>query len=263
MEDWEERFQRQLGKAVVELTGDFTPDIDALERADVVVTTPEKWDGISRHWQHRAYVRKVGLVIIDEIHLLGQDRGPVLEVIVSRMRYISCNLDKAIRFVGLSTALANAHDIADWLGIGIVGLYNFKPSVRPVPMTAHIQGYPEKHFVARMAQMNKPCFHAIKNHAVKPDGTKPTLIFVSSRRQTRLTALDIVAFMSADPDEDPRQFCKMEPHELEQSRPVTDQSLKHTLEFGIGIHHAGLPERDRKVVEELFVEAKIMATHSA
>ncbi|CAJ1392609.1 unnamed protein product [Effrenium voratum] len=39
---------------------------------------------------------------------------------------------------------------------------------------------------------------------------------------------------------------------------VSDQSLKHTLEFGIGIHHAGLPERDRKVVEELFVEAKIM-----
>ena len=45
------------------------------------------------------------------------------------MRYISCNLDKQIRFVGLSTALANAHDIADWLGIGIVGLFNFKPSV--------------------------------------------------------------------------------------------------------------------------------------
>merc|ERR1719401_1213599 len=248
-----------LGKTVVELTGDFTPDVDALERAEVVVTTPEKWDGISRHWQHRAYVRQVGLIIIDEIHLLGQDRGPVLEVIVSRMRYISCNLDKQIRFVGLSTALANAHDIADWLGIGIVGLFNFKPSVRPVPMTAHIQGYPEKHFVPRMAQMNKPCFHAIKNHAVKPDGIKPTLIFVSSRRQTRLTALDIVAFMSADPEEDPKQFCRLEPHELEYAcRRVTDTNLKHTLEFGIGIHHAGLPERDRKVVEELFVEAKIM-----
>jgi len=259
MEDWEERIQRQLGKTVVELTGDFTPDVDALERADVVVTTPEKWDGISRHWQHRAYVRQVGLIIIDEIHLLGQDRGPVLEVIVSRMRYISCNLDKQIRFVGLSTALANAHDIADWLGIGIVGLFNFKPSVRPVPMTAHIQGYPEKHFVPRMAQMNKPCFHAIKNHAVKEDGVKPSLIFVSSRRQTRLTALDIIAFMSADPDENPKLFCKLEPHELEYAqRRVTDASLKETLAYGIGIHHAGLPERDRKVVEELFVEAKIM-----
>jgi activating signal cointegrator complex subunit 3 len=29
---------------------------------------------------------QVGLLIIDEIHLLGADRGPVLEVIVSRMR---------------------------------------------------------------------------------------------------------------------------------------------------------------------------------
>jgi len=259
MEDWEERFQRQLGKTVVELTGDFTPDVDALERADVVVTTPEKWDGISRHWQHRAYVRQVGLIIIDEIHLLGQDRGPVLEVIVSRMRYISCNLDKPIRFVGLSTALANAHDIADWLGIGVVGLFNFKPSVRPVPMTAHIQGYPEKHFVPRMASMNKPCYHAIKNHAVKPDGIKPTLIFVSSRRQTRLTALDIIAFMAADVDDNPRQFCRMEQHELEYAvRRCTDSTLQQTLEFGIGIHHAGLPERDRKVVEELFVESKIM-----
>jgi hypothetical protein len=31
--------------------------------------------------------RQVGLLIIDEIHLLGADRGPVLEVIVSRMRW--------------------------------------------------------------------------------------------------------------------------------------------------------------------------------
>jgi len=155
--------------------------------------------------------------------------------------------------------LANAHDIADWLGIGIVGLFNFKPSVRPVPMTCHIQGYPEKHFVPRMAQMNKPCYHAIKNHAVKDDVVKPTLIFVSSRRQTRLTALDIIAFMTADPDENHKQFCKLEPHELEYAqRRVTDASLKQTLEFGIGIHHAGLPDRDRKVVEELFVEAKIL-----
>ena len=36
--------------------------------------------------QTHSYVRRVGLVVIDEIHLLGADRGPVLEVIVSRMR---------------------------------------------------------------------------------------------------------------------------------------------------------------------------------
>jgi activating signal cointegrator complex subunit 3 len=30
-----------------------------------------------------------------------------------------------------------------------------------------------------------------------------------------------------------------------------------TLAFGIGMHHAGLVERDRKTVEELFVNQKI------
>ena len=44
-------------------------------------------------------------------------RGPILEVIVSRMRYIAAVLQQPIRFVGLSTALANAADLADWLGI--------------------------------------------------------------------------------------------------------------------------------------------------
>ncbi len=46
----------------------------ALQAADVIVTTPEKWDGISRNWQNRGYVQKVGLLVIDEIHLLGNDR---------------------------------------------------------------------------------------------------------------------------------------------------------------------------------------------
>ncbi len=44
--------------------------------------------------------------------------------------------------VGLSTAVANAQDLADWLGINPAGLFNFKPSVRPVPLECHIQGYP-------------------------------------------------------------------------------------------------------------------------
>ncbi len=51
---------------------------------------------------------------------LGEDRGPVLEVIVSRTNFISSHTSKSVRVVGLSTALANARDLADWLGIGQV-----------------------------------------------------------------------------------------------------------------------------------------------
>lgn len=49
--------------------------------------------------------------------VLGDDRGPVLEVIVSRTNFISSHTEKPVRVVGLSTALANARDLADWLGI--------------------------------------------------------------------------------------------------------------------------------------------------
>ena len=57
------------------------------------------------------------LYILVSILITGDDRGPVLEVIVSRTNFISSHTTKKVRVVGLSTALANARDLADWLGI--------------------------------------------------------------------------------------------------------------------------------------------------
>ncbi|KDD72130.1 hypothetical protein H632_c3816p0, partial [Helicosporidium sp. ATCC 50920] len=156
--DWGPAFCAPLGRSLVELTGDAAPDARALEAADVIVTTPEKWDAVSRSWESRAYVRRVGLLVLDEIHLLGSQRGGVLEAIVSRMRHVSALLaegeaaaaalngatppstSSSLRIVGLSTALANAEDLADWLGVPARCLFNFRPGVRPVPLEAHIQG---------------------------------------------------------------------------------------------------------------------------
>lgn len=112
----------------------------AVGQADLIVTTPEKWDGVSRSWQQRSFVRDVALIVIDEIHLLGDERGPVLEVIVSRTNFIASHTNWPVRVVGLSTALANARDLGSWLGIhSAQGMYNFRPSVRPVPLEVHIQ----------------------------------------------------------------------------------------------------------------------------
>lgn len=252
IEDWKVRIEEKLGKKVVELTGDVTPDMRAIAQAELIVTTPEKWDGVSRSWQNRSYVQKVAILIIDEIHLLGEDRGPVLEVIVSRTNFISSHTSKRVRVVGLSTALANARDLADWLGIGQVGLFNFRPSVRPVPLEVHIHGFPGQHYCPRMATMNKPTFQAIRSHSP----AKPVLIFVSSRRQTRLTALDLIAFLATE--DNPKQWLHQDEREIEAIIvTIRDSNLKLTLAFGIGMHHAGLHERDRKTVEELFVNCKI------
>ena len=280
IKDWGRNFCKRLGLKMAELTGDFTPDMRSLLGADLIVATPEKWDGISRSWKNRDYVKMVALMIIDEIHLLGNDRGPILEVIVSRMNYISQHTRRLIRIVGLSTALSNAKDLADWMGIGTVaassyssgdrgsqrepdlpvaaGLFNFKPSVRPVPLEAHIQGYPGRFYCPRMMSMNKPTYAAIATHS--PD--RPVLVFVSSRRQTRLTALDLMAYAAAD--EKPGRFLRDGGRAAEGGEDlesildrVHDKSLQHTLRFGIGLHHAGLTEADRIIVEKLFVEERV------
>ncbi|XP_053995787.1 activating signal cointegrator 1 complex subunit 3 [Hylaeus anthracinus] len=252
VKDWKIRFEEQLGKKVVELTGDVSPDIKIIASSNIIVTTPEKWDGISRSWQTRTYVKNVALIIIDEIHLLGEDRGPVLEVIVSRTNFISSHTMKKLRVIGLSTALANAVDLANWLGIQEMGLYNFRPSVRPVPLEIHIQGFPGKHYCPRMATMNRPTFQAIRQHSP----SSPSLVFVSSRRQTRLTALDLIAYLAVE--DNPKQWLHMPDEEMDNILDhVRDSNLKLMLAFGIGIHHAGLQDKDRRTVEELFVNNKI------
>lgn len=88
VKDWKKKFSKVLNKRVEELSGDYTPDFQTLVNTDILVTTPEKWDGVSRSWNSRSYVKNVSLLIFDEIHLLGQERGPVIEVIVSRMNFI-------------------------------------------------------------------------------------------------------------------------------------------------------------------------------
>ncbi len=90
------------------------------------------------------------------------------------------------------------------------GLFNFKPSVRPVPLECHIQGYAGRFYCPRMATMNKPAYAAIQTHCP----LKPVLVFVSSRRQTRLTALDLIGYAAGD--ERARQFVHMPEDELEQ-----------------------------------------------
>ncbi|OXA58136.1 Activating signal cointegrator 1 complex subunit 3 [Folsomia candida] len=242
--DWRERLQGRLGRKVVELTGDVTPDMRAIMEADVIVTTPEKWDGVSRSWQTRSYV---------QARSSWKDRGPVLEVIVSRTNYISQHTQRNLRIIGLSTALANAKDLADWLGIkGKMGLYNFRPSVRPVPIEVHVQGFHGKHYCPRMATMNKPTYQAIREHSP----AKPVLVFVSSRRQTRLTALDLIAYLAAEGN--PKQWLHLDETQMDHIiSGIKEPNLKLTLSFGIGIHHAGLQDHDRKVVEELFVNQKI------
>ena len=71
-----------------------------------------------------------------------------------------------------------------------------------------------------------------------------------------MTALDLIAYAAAD--ENPDTFVHCNSQELEQRiAKIQDPALKHTLQFGIGLHHAGLSPKIAGVAEQLFAECKI------
>lgn len=71
--------------------------------------------------------------------MIGGEDGPVLEIVCSRMRYIASQTEKQMRVVALSAPLADARDLALWLGAPATTTFNFHPSVRPVPLELHVQ----------------------------------------------------------------------------------------------------------------------------
>ena len=125
--------------------------------------------------------------------------------------------------------------------------------MRPVPLEIFIDGFPEQRgFCPLMQSMNRPTFLAIKNHSPE----KPVIVFVASRRQTRLTAKDLINYCGME--DNPRRFVRMSDEDLELNLArVKDEALREALSFGIGLHHAGLVESDRQLAEELFGNNKI------
>jgi ATP-dependent DNA helicase HFM1/MER3 len=61
-----------------------------VDDAHVILTTPEKWDAMTRKWtDHLFLIGAVKLLLIDEIHLIGDDsRGGCLEAVISRMKTV-------------------------------------------------------------------------------------------------------------------------------------------------------------------------------
>jgi activating signal cointegrator complex subunit 3 len=96
----------------------------------MLVTTPEKWDVVTRKstgdvalaqvkclWSRLTYWQLVKLLVIDEVHLLHDDRGPVIESIVARTLRQVETTQSMIRIVGLSATLPNYIDVAEFLRV--------------------------------------------------------------------------------------------------------------------------------------------------
>lgn len=241
---------------VSELTGDHQLTREQIAATQVIVCTPEKWDIITRKGGEKTFTSLVRLVIIDEIHLLHDERGPVLESLVARTIRNIETTQEDVRLVGLSATLPNYQDVATFLRIKLdTGLFYFDNSFRPVALEQQYIGVTEKKAMKRFQVMNEIVYDKIMEHS----GRNQVLVFVHSRKETGKTARAI-RDMCLEKDT-LGSFLKEGSASMEVLRSEADQvkntELKELLPYGFAIHHAGMTRVDRTLVEDLFADRHI------
>lgn len=248
--EFQRRLTAQFGIVVNELTGDLSLSQKEIAETQILVTTPEKWDVVTRKATEELYTQLVKLLIIDEIHLLHDDRGPVLESIIVRAKR-----HPFTRLVALSATLPNYEDVARFLGVDLkLGLFYFDALYRPCPLEQQFVGIKEKKAIRKVAAMNEACYdklvECVKNR-------HQLIIFVHSRKDTFKTAKWLKDKVEEEKISVLRPGAGTQEILKQEADNSQNRNLSDILPSGFGIHHAGLNKEDRSVVEDLFAQGHI------
>jgi len=260
-----------VGLQVLEVTGDSENNaLQLVAKANIIVTTPEKWDALTRSWRQNLFLfGNVDLMLLDEVHFLGEDRGPVLETVVVRMRLVSevhaarleahpgqpqAQARQRVRIVALSATLPNLDDIGDWLKCDAQHCHYFDDGFRPVPLTLHTLSYGPA--TSNLFLFEKNLDERVPEVVKTYSGGKQTLIFCSSKKGTETLAKLLML----------RLGTKRGPlHNggggnsggAQQGGMIQDAQLRDLASRGYAYHHAGLPPDDRAAVEEGYLSGRI------
>jgi replicative superfamily II helicase len=176
---------------VRELTGDMSISKAEIGETHVIVATPEKWDVVTRKTD--GMMDRVNCLIIDEIHLLNDERGLVIECLVARALTTGLKNQKPIRIVGLSATLPNYNDVAEFIGADEKGTFYFDSSYRPTPLKCAFYGVKESANAKRANNMMNDIIYDNLKRMLSMG--KQVIIFAHKRGETYTTALEIIEML--------------------------------------------------------------------
>uniref|UniRef100_A0A3Q0SYV1 Probable ATP-dependent DNA helicase HFM1 n=1 Tax=Amphilophus citrinellus TaxID=61819 RepID=A0A3Q0SYV1_AMPCI len=255
-ESWKKKFG-PLGLTCKELTGDTEiDDFFEIQDSQIILTTPEKWDSMTRKWKDNCLLQLVRLFLIDEVHVVKDaTRGATLEVVVSRMKAVhtyrtSQNPEASLsmRFVAVSATIPNVSDIADWLSNenGPATYLDMDESHRPVRLRKVVLGFPcgpnQTEFKFDLS-LNYKIANIIQTYSEQ----KPALVFCSTRKGAQQSAAVLA--------KDARFIMSVEHKQrlMKYANSLLDSKLRDLVLLGVGYHHAGVDLSDRKLIEEAFI----------
>ncbi|CAJ0828217.1 11968_t:CDS:10 [Entrophospora sp. SA101] len=289
--DWIKKF-RHINITCGELTGDtHQAFVNDIKRCNIIVTTPEKWESVTRQWTDIGrMLEMLKLFMIDEVHMLHEDRGSILEV--SRMKIMGTKC----RIIAVSATIPNINDVAVWISLNSqiesdsssnnqhqqkAKILEFGEEYRPVKLSRHVLSYKSDGNAFKFdksindKQVNYANFKMFNNHhnsyysyyfklyrlldIIKnySDG-KPVMVFCTTRKSTEESCQVIVNQLKEfQRRRMPLPWDTTNTHEIFNEFQLQDKRLIEFCKYGILYHHAGLHFQDRKNVEKMFLQGII------
>ena len=196
---------------------------------------------------HRAdWLSQIGLLVIDEVHTLGSDRGPALEMLITKLRF----LNKGMQLLGLSATIPNAQELAAWLNAELV-----ESDYRPVHLKEGIFLDGELDFGSEKQGIEKVYdeVYSIAQDTLKRG--KQALVFANTRKTSESSAKTLAPLAEKHlSDSDKRALEKASEQVLNVLEQPTVQckTIASLIKSGSCFHNAGLLHKQRLIIEELF-----------
>ena len=242
--DFKTKYSQAHSIKAVLSTGDFDSSGSYLSNKDVIFTTYERLNSLITH--KAEWLGQIGLLVVDEIHVLGSDRGPALEMLVTKLRF----LNKEMQILGLSATIPNAKELAEWLGAVLV-----ESDFRPVKLKEGIL-LESSLFFGSSKQELIPEKDSVSTVALDTlEKGKQALIFTNTRKSSEFHAKKLAPIvsrrLSAEEKKVLEKFSEKALNVLEQ--PTTQcRTLASLIKEGVCFHNAGLLQKQREIIEELF-----------
>lgn len=134
--EFKKKYSKELNIKVTISTGDFDSSSKYLQNYDVIFTTYEKTESLLRH--KTEWLSSIGLLIVDEIHEIDSDRGPTIEIMITKLLL----LNPSLQVLGLSATIPNSKELAEWLKAKLV-----ESSFRPVKLNEGVYFDDRIHFL--------------------------------------------------------------------------------------------------------------------
>ena len=232
-------------------TGDYDSSDPWLGRYDIILCTNEKADSLLRH--KAPWMSELTLVVADEVHLLTeQERGPTLEVVLTRLTEINPN----IQVLALSATVRNAEEVGAWLKAASV-----TTEWRPVPLREGIYHDNQVQFrdgaSREILSGTKTPSLDIALDVLSTGGQ--ALIFTETRRSAvemgRKASVAVKSRLSKPEERALNTIAERILSTGEKTR--LSEALAMQVASGAGFHHAGLVGIHRGIVEDAFRDGRI------